>query len=122
MIRTDQAAAAHASPPRWSKFPITSPCGKLYADFSVEVETEHLSMNQIPDAHQERHDIILSLYWHGYTPTKIAHYLNRIGMKTPRGKTYYPKLVSVITPARLRLGANTPATMRKYPTQTRNPP
>jgi len=67
----------------------------LCAEFSVEVETEHLSLNQIPDAYQERHDIILSLYWHGYTPTTIAHYLNRIGMKTPRGKAYYPKLVSV---------------------------
>ena len=67
----------------------------MCAEFSVEVETEHLSLNQIPDAYQERHDIILSLYWHGYTPTKIARYLNRIGVKTPRGKTYYPKLVSV---------------------------
>lgn len=64
-------------------------------EFQVRIEAQHLGLNFIPEANQERHDIILSLYWHRYSPTEIAAYLNRLGIKTPRGKTYYGKLVEV---------------------------
>lgn len=65
----------------------------MSAEFEVVVEAEHLCLNQIPDRNQERHDIILSLMWHGYTAAEIAAYLNKHGYKTPRGRVYYPKLI-----------------------------
>jgi hypothetical protein len=67
----------------------------VFCLFEVQIEAEHLALNLIPERNKERHDIILSLHWHRYTLTKIAEYLNRIGLKSPRGKTYYPKLVGV---------------------------
>jgi len=80
---------------RWSNFPITYTFEDVVCIFEVQIEAEHLSLNYIPESNQERHDIILSLHWHKYTPAEIADYLNQLGMKSPRGGEYYPELVGV---------------------------
>jgi len=74
----------------------------VFCEFEVQIEAEHLGLNYIPERNQERHQIIQSLTWHRYTLTEIAAYLNRIGLKTPRGKTYYAKLVGVTRDKLLR--------------------
>jgi K+/H+ antiporter YhaU regulatory subunit KhtT len=54
---------------------------------------EGLSGFAVPEAYQERHEIIQSLLWHRYTAREISDYLNKQGYRTPRGGTYYPELV-----------------------------
>jgi hypothetical protein len=65
----------------------------VVAKFTATVETETLGLNVIPEANQDRHEIIQSLSWHRYTAKEIADYLNRLGYRTPRGREYYPKLI-----------------------------
>jgi hypothetical protein len=78
---------------RWSEFPITHTVEDLSEEFSLEIETEHLGLNQVPDRNQRRHDIMLRLAEKRYTGGEIASYLNKRGYKTPQGKEYYAKLV-----------------------------
>jgi len=61
--------------------------------FTVTVETQSLGLSYIPEANQERHQIMQSLAWHRYTAMEIAEYLTKLGYKTPRGRDYYPQLV-----------------------------
>lgn len=90
--------------PRWSRFPITIPKRKVYVRFTAEFEANNLSQSVIPDANQERHDIIHSLLWHRYNAKEIAEYLNTQGYRTPHGKSYYPELVgATISKLRRRL-------------------
>jgi hypothetical protein len=61
--------------------------------FTAEIDVEGLSEFAVPEAYQERHEIIQSLLWHRYTAREISDYLNKLGYRTPQGGTYYPKLV-----------------------------
>jgi hypothetical protein len=65
----------------------------VVAEFTATIETETLGLNCIPEANQERHQIIQSLDWHRHTAKEIAAYLTKLGYKTPRGGNYYPQLV-----------------------------
>lgn len=61
--------------------------------FTVTIETETLGLSFVPESHQERHKIMLSLAWHRHTAKEIAAYLTKLGYKTPRGRDYYAQLV-----------------------------
>ena len=65
----------------------------MFVRFTAEIEAENLSQSFVPESYRERHELIQSLLWHRYTAKEIAAYLNKLGYKTPRGGSYYPKLV-----------------------------
>jgi hypothetical protein len=77
--------------------------------FTVTIETEALGLSYVPEPYQERHKIMLSLAWHRYTAQEIAAYLTKLEYKTPRGRDYYPQLVSA-----------TLSKLRKRKARTRN--
>jgi hypothetical protein len=62
-----------------------------------------LSINEIPNSFQKKHDIILDLHSKDYSNKEISRYLNNKNIKTPHGKDYYPTLVwSTIKKLKLR--------------------
>lgn len=61
----------------------------------MTVVTRSLSLNVIPDGRLERLKLIDALYQKGWNSVEIANHLNRLGILTPSGKAYYPKLVWV---------------------------
>ena len=70
--------------------------------FEAEIVTRQLSLNVLPEARQERHQLIDSLFRSGLSDKQIASELNRLGLKTPSGKDYYYDLVFV-TRRKMRL-------------------
>lgn len=75
---------------------------RIRCRFDVTVTTKSLSLNDIPNRNQYRHQLILDLHSKGYTDTEISNYLNENNIFTPTGKKYYFELVSV-TRKKLRL-------------------
>lgn len=65
----------------------------MVCELTVTIETETLGLSYIPEANQDRHQIMQSLPWHRHTAKEIAAYLTKLGYKTPRGRDYYPKLI-----------------------------
>lgn len=64
-------------------------------EFDVLLTTKILSLNLIPGNRELRHDIIQRLFDQGKSDREISDYLNSRGVLTPRGLSYYPKLVWV---------------------------
>ena len=89
----------------WNKVPITYPYTwkDVVVTFQVKFTTEMLSINEIPNSFQKKHDIILDLHSKSYSNKEISKHLNNKNIKTPHGKDYYPSLVwSTIKKLKLR--------------------
>lgn len=75
---------------------------RIRCRFEVTLTTKSLSLSDISEESQYRHQLILDLHSKGYSDTEISNYLNKNEILTPKGKLYYFNLVSV-TRRKLRL-------------------
>ena len=83
-------------------FGVTSP-PSAYVCVQVRIETKAPSMVPLDPAHQALIDRILNLHQDGRNSRQIAEHLNELGVKSWRGKRFYPELVfGVIRKARLK--------------------
>ena len=57
----------------------------------VEVKTRTLNLDEIPEVLTVRKNLIMHLHDIGLSNNEIADYLNRKGIKKPRGKSYRNK-------------------------------
>ncbi len=55
--------------------------------------TRQLSLNFLSDSRNYRHDLMRQMVTERFTNQQIADVLNRQGIKTPSGKSYYAELV-----------------------------
>ena len=60
---------------------------------SILVTTRQLSLNFLSDSRNYRHDLMRQMVSERFTNQQIADVLNRQGIKTPSGKSYYAELV-----------------------------
>ena len=90
------------SPLQWNEFPMTYKASDVVLAFNVIVKTRSLSLNLIPDERLERHKLIVQLHESGLDDREIAEFMNRSGVRTPTGRTYYQELVFV-TRRKIRL-------------------
>ena len=66
---------------------------KLYVHFTVELTTNRLGIFRLNDDRLDRLKLIKQLSDSGMSTKEITDYLNQHNIKTPKGLTYYPKLV-----------------------------
>ena len=62
---------------------------------SVSVKTRTLSYDTIPEKRVTRRDKIMQLDQDGLNSVQISNEMNRLGIKTPRGKSYTYKNIWV---------------------------
>lgn len=62
---------------------------------SVTVKTRTLSYDTIPEKRVTRRDKIMQLHQDGLNSVQISNEMNRLGIKTPRGKSYTYKNIWV---------------------------
>ena len=62
-------------------------------DFSIEITTQSLSVFNISDKTHNRLEWLLSLRNNGLSNKEISDYINNLGVLSPKGKKYYPKLI-----------------------------
>ena len=62
---------------------------------SVTVKTRTLSYDTIPEKRVTRRDKIMQLDQDGLNSVQISNEMNRLGIKTPRGKSYIYKKIWV---------------------------
>ena len=79
---------------RWNRFRMTyGDDYKLYVHFTVELTTNRLGIFRLNDDRLDRLKLIKQLSDSGMSTKEITDYLNQHNIKTPKGLTYYPKLV-----------------------------
>ena len=62
-------------------------------DFSIEITTQSLSVFNISDKTQNRLEWLLSLRNDSLSNKEMSDYLNNLGILSPKGKKYSPKLI-----------------------------
>ena len=55
----------------------------------------HLSPIRLSEEHEQRLSYIWNLYQQGMGPTDISDHMNERGLRSIRGRTYYPHLISM---------------------------
>jgi hypothetical protein len=76
-------------------WPSQSQWSSLRIIFNVDVYTKELCYNTINPRRSELRDIILGLVEEGYSNKEVSEYLNERQIKTPRHRSYTPKLIWV---------------------------
>ena len=81
---------------RWNSFRIIYDDNyKLFFRYSCIIQTKRLGIFRLNDDRLDRLKWIKHLSDSGMSTKEISEYLNQHNIKTPRGLTYYPKLVWV---------------------------
>ena len=83
------------NPLQSNRFPINQIISKFRCLVSISVETRTLSYFTISKFRESRKDKILELQTLGLNTVEIAKEMNRLGLKSPRGRPYTPKLIWV---------------------------
>ena len=77
----------------WNKFRITDKVQNIVLSYLVSVETRQLTLNFISKPRNDRHNLIRQMVRERFSNKQIADFLNKKGLKTPRGECYYAELV-----------------------------
>jgi len=78
-----------------NQFPLDRSWKDVVVKFDVSVTSQSLSLKQIKDGYEYRHEIIMRLHDEGFSDREISEHLNDQNILTPTGLEYYPKLVWV---------------------------
>ena len=78
-----------------NRFPINQIISKFRCSVLISVETRTLSYFTISKFRESRKDKILELQTLGLNTVEIAKEMNKMGIKSPRGRLYTPKLIWV---------------------------
>ena len=68
---------------------------RLFIQFNTILELNNTSLITLNPQRTERLELIKSLSDSGMSNVQISDHLNSKGLKTPKGKDYYPKLICV---------------------------
>lgn len=78
-----------------NRFPINQIINNFRCLVSISIETRKLNYWTFSELRHSRKDKILELQSQGLDTTQIANEMNRLGLKSPRGRPYTGKLVWV---------------------------
>ena len=96
-------------PLRWNEFRIIYGNYRLFIQYNTIIETSQTSLIGLDHKRVLRLELIKTLSDDGMTNKEISEFLNSMGVKTPKGKEYYPKLIWVtLKKYRKRLERNSP--------------
>lgn len=96
-------------PLRWNEFRIIYGNYRLFIQYNTIIETSQTSLIGLDHKRVLRLELIKTLSDDGMTNREISEFLNSMGVKTPKGKDYYPKLIWVtLKKYRKRLERNSP--------------
>ena len=94
---------------QWSEFRRIYGCYRLFIQYNTLIETSQTSLIGLDHKRVLRLKLIKTLSDDGMTNKEISEFLNSMGVKTPKGKEYYPKLIWVtLKKYRKRLERNSP--------------
>ena len=83
------------NPLRWNSFRMIYGDYRLFIQFNTILELNNTSLITLNPQRTERLELIKSLSDSGMSNVQISDHLNSKGLKTPKGKDYYPKLIWV---------------------------
>ena len=96
-------------PLQWSEFRRIYGCYRLFIQYNTLIETPQTSLIGLDHKRVLRLELIKTLSDDVMTNKEISEFLNSMGVKTPKGKEYYPKLIWVtLKKYRKRLERNSP--------------
>ena len=78
-----------------NRFPINKILNNFRCLVDLTVKTRTLSYDTIPEKRVTRRDKIMQFHQNGLNSVQIANEMNRLGIKTPRGKSYTYKNIWV---------------------------
>ena len=91
-------STSHATLPsrlQWNEFRRIYGCYKLFIQYNTLIETSQTSLIGLDHRRVQRLELIKTLSDEGMSNKQISEFLNSMGIKTPKGKDYYPKLIWV---------------------------
>ena len=80
---------------QWNEFRRIYGCYKLFIQYNTLIETSQTSLIGLDHIRVQRLELIKTLSDEGMSNKEISEFLNSMGIKTPKGKDYYPKLIWV---------------------------
>ena len=80
---------------RWNEFRRIYGSYRLFIQYNTVIETSQTSLIGLDHKRVLRLELIKTLSDDGMTNREISEFLNSMGVKTPKGKDYYPKLIWV---------------------------
>ena len=87
--------ATSPSQSQWNEFRRIYGCYKLFIQYNALIETSQTSLIGLDHRRVQRLELIKTLSDEGMSNKEISEFLNSMGIKTPKGKDYYPKLIWV---------------------------
>ena len=83
------------NPLQWNEFRRIYGNYRLFIQYNTLIETSQTSLIGLNHNRVRRLDLIKNLSDKGMSNREISDFLNSMGIKTPKGKDYYPNLIWV---------------------------
>jgi len=78
---------------QWNEFRIIYGNYRLFIQYNTLIETSQTSLIGLNRKKVKRLELLKRLSDKGMTNKEISDHLNSLGIKTPKGKSYYPNLI-----------------------------